>query len=85
MKASNRDRQAIERKFAAYLTMLDQGLYESHWKIGNCIVLFTTITQTRLDNMRSLLASMTTDYLNCFGFAWRGVHVHSGVRLRRAL
>ena len=32
--SSNRDRQAIETKFAAYLSVLEQGLYESHWGVG---------------------------------------------------
>jgi hypothetical protein len=68
LTSSNRDRQAIETKFAAYLIVLAQGLFETHWKIPNLTVLFTTTTNTRLQNMRDLLASMTADYLKCFRF-----------------
>jgi hypothetical protein len=66
--SSNRDRQAIEAKFAAYLTVLEQGLYETHWGFPNLFILFTSTTKTRVENMIALLASMTTEYLNCFGF-----------------
>jgi hypothetical protein len=68
LTSSNRDRQAIETKFAAYLALFGQGLYEKHLKLPNLFVLFTSTTKTRVENMRDLLASMTTNYLNCFGF-----------------
>jgi hypothetical protein len=68
LTSSNKDRQAIERKFAAYLAVLGQGLYETYWKIPNITVLFTTTTKARLDSMRDLLASMTADYRQCFRF-----------------
>ena len=66
--SSNRDRQAIETKFAAYLSVLEQGLYESHWGLPNFFILFTSTTKTRVENMMALLASMTKKHLNCFGF-----------------
>jgi hypothetical protein len=66
--SSNRDRQAIEVKLAAYLTVLDHGLYASHWGFPNLTVLFTSTTQTRVNNMIALLAGMPAKYLNCFGF-----------------
>jgi hypothetical protein len=66
--SSNRDRQAIETKIAAYLTVLESGLYQSHWGFPNLTILFTSTTKTRVDNMIALLASMSTTYLNCFGF-----------------
>jgi hypothetical protein len=68
LTSSNRDRQAIEKKFAAYLTVLTEGLYETHWKIPKLTVLFTTTTKARLQNMADLLASMKTNYINCFRF-----------------
>jgi hypothetical protein len=66
--SSNRDRQAIETKFAAYLTVLENGLYETHWGFPNLTVLFTSTTKTRVENMMALLASMSAKYPNCFGF-----------------
>lgn len=66
--SSNRDRQAIETKLAAYLTVLEHGLFASHWGFPNLTVLFTSTTQTRVNNMIALLASMSAKYLNCFGF-----------------
>lgn len=66
--SSNRDRQAIETKLAAYLTVLEHGLYQSHWGFPNLTILFTSTTTTRVENMVALLASMSTRYLNCFGF-----------------
>jgi hypothetical protein len=68
--SSNRDRQAIETKFAAYLTLLEHGLYEAHWGFPNLTVLFTSTTKTRVENMMALLASMTDHkpFLKCFGF-----------------
>jgi hypothetical protein len=66
--SSNRDRQAIETKFAAYLTVLEHGLYQSHWGFPNLFILFTSTTKTRIENMIALLDSMTTKFRNCFGF-----------------
>jgi hypothetical protein len=66
--SSNRDRQAIETKFAAYLTVLEHELYYTHWGWHNLTILITTTTKTRMDNMMQLLSSMSTKYLNCFGF-----------------
>ena len=68
LTSSNRDRQAIETKFAAYLAVLSQGLYEAHWKIPTLTVLFTTTTATRLQNMRELAASMAGQHLKYFRF-----------------
>ena len=68
LTSSNRDRQAIETKMAGYLSVFDQRLYETTWRIPNLSVLFTTTTKTRMENMRDLLASMTDKYLNCFAF-----------------
>jgi len=68
LTSSNRDRQAIEMKFAAYLTVIANGLYETTWDIPNLTVLFTTTTKSRIENMIELLVSMTDKYLNCFGF-----------------
>lgn len=69
LTSSNRDRQAIEIKFAAYLAVLANGLYASHLGFPNLTVLFTTTTKTRMDNMIMLLRSMTSKFRNCFGFA----------------
>jgi hypothetical protein len=66
--SSNRDRQAIETKLAAYLTVLENGLYQSHWGFPNLTVLFTSTTKTRVENMITLLDSMSTKYSNCFAF-----------------
>ena len=70
LSASTADRQSIERKFGAYLTVLANGLYESHWGFPGLTVLFTTTTKQRMENMLALLASMTADrkLLACFGF-----------------
>lgn len=78
LESSNRDRQAIEMKLAAYLTLLESELYKSHWRIPNLIVLFTTITKNRMENMRDLLASMNTKYLNAFAFQTFGTILSSG-------
>lgn len=66
--SSNRDRQAIETKPAAYLTVLENRLYETHLGLPNLSILFTSTTKTRVENMIVLLKSMSTKYLNCFGF-----------------
>jgi hypothetical protein len=66
--SSNRDRQAIETKLAAYLTVLEQKLYDTHFGFPNLTILFTSTTKTRVENMIALLASMNTKYPNCFGF-----------------
>jgi hypothetical protein len=66
--SSNRDRQAIEMKLAAYLTVLESRLYDTHFGLPNLTILFTSTTKTRVENMVALLASMNTKYLNCFGF-----------------
>ncbi|MCK1709723.1 MULTISPECIES: hypothetical protein [unclassified Bradyrhizobium] len=66
--SSNRDRQAIETKLAAYLTVLEHRLYETHFGLPNLTILFTSTTKTRVENMIALLASMSAKYLNCFGF-----------------
>jgi hypothetical protein len=69
LASSNRDRQAIETKFAAYLTVLEHKLHDSYWGLPDLTVLFTSTTQTRVNNMIALLAGMSTKYLNRFGFA----------------
>lgn len=66
--SSNRDRQAIETKLAAYLTVLEKRLYETQLGLPNLTILFTSTTKTRVENMIALLASMSTKYRNCFGF-----------------
>ena len=66
--SSNRDRQAIETKLAAYLTVLEHRLYETHFGLPNLTILFSSTTKMRLENMIALLASMPTKFLNCFGF-----------------
>jgi hypothetical protein len=66
--SSNKDRQAIEAKYAAYIAFLGQGAYQTIFNIPNATILFTTTTKARLDSMRGLLASMTSDYRNCFRF-----------------
>lgn len=70
LTSSNRDRQAIEQKFAAYLTVLENGLYQSAWGVPNLTVLFTTTTQLRMEHMIKLLSEMRADkrLLACFGF-----------------
>lgn len=78
LQSANRDRQAIEMKFAAYLSVLGQGIYESHYDIPNLHVLFTTTSEVRMNDMRKLLASMTSDFLDCFGF-----QVFKGIRGER--
>ncbi|ANV99326.1 hypothetical protein [Bradyrhizobium icense] len=66
--SSNRDRQAIETKLAAYLAVLENRLYEAHLGLPNLTILFTSTTKTRVENMIALLASMSTRYLNSFAF-----------------
>jgi hypothetical protein len=68
LTSGNKDRQAIERKFAAYLAVLAQGLYETVWQIPNLSILFTTTTEARLKSMAMLLNSMTADYRQSFRF-----------------
>lgn len=70
--SSNRDRQAIETKFAAYLHVLESGLHETHWGFHGWpfTILFTTTTKARMENMIALLASMSTKHLDCFAFAY---------------
>jgi hypothetical protein len=75
LTSSNKDRQAIERKLQSYLAILGQGLYETEWGIPNLHILFTSTTKTRVENMRSLLASMTVDYLRAFTFTVFGTIV----------
>ncbi|WP_453967337.1 hypothetical protein [Bradyrhizobium elkanii] len=71
LTTGNRHRQAIETKLAAYLAVLDSNLYKQHWGIPNCLALFTTTTETRMNNMRDLLAGMSDKYSHCFGFQVR--------------
>lgn len=61
IKTMNRDRQAIENKFAGYLTALEQNLCEKVWGFQNVFVLFTTTTRARLNSMMSVLDEMTDD------------------------
>jgi hypothetical protein len=61
LTSSNRDRQSIETKFAAYLAVLGQRLFEKHWGFPNIYILFTTTTCTRLEGMMVLLSSMEKD------------------------
>jgi Winged helix-turn-helix DNA-binding len=68
LKYTPKFKQSIAKKFAAYLTVLEQGLYETHLKIENLTVLFTTTAPARLKDMRDLLHSMTTEYRRCFRF-----------------
>ncbi|MGX1412801.1 hypothetical protein [Bradyrhizobium elkanii] len=63
--SSNRDRQAIETKIAAYLTVLERRLFETHFDLPNLTVLFTSTTKTRVENMIALLVSK---YPNFSGF-----------------
>lgn len=65
---SKKDRQHIAGKFSAYLALLGQKLYETHWGVPNCTVVFTTTTNVRMESMRKLLHSMTADYQHCFRF-----------------
>src|SRR5262249_6817011 len=44
LRASDKQRQAIQRKFAAYLSILDQRLYDSQWGLPGLWILFTTTT-----------------------------------------
>ena len=69
LTSSNRDRQAIETKFAAYLSALEAGTYET-WGIPGLLVLFTTTSQTRMESMIALLSSMNApqQLKRCFGF-----------------
>lgn len=82
LESSNRDRQTIETKFAAYLTLFETGLYEQ-WGIPHlCLtVLFTTLSKTRMNSMVSLLASMSDQYLNGFAFQTFGTILSSGEKL----
>jgi hypothetical protein len=79
LESSNRDRQTIETKFAAYLTLFESGLYKQ-WDIPDlCLtVLFTTLSKTRMNSMRDLLASMSDKYLSYFGFQTFGTILSSG-------
>ncbi len=68
LTSADRQRQAIETKLGAYLTVLSSRLYETVWNIPNLTVLFTTTSKTRMENMRDLLCSMTDKFHNCFRF-----------------
>ncbi len=71
LQASDRSRQAIETKLAAYLTMQQCKSYEQVFGIPNLTVLFSTLTETRMNDMRDILRNMSTKYLNYFGFSVR--------------
>ena len=70
LTSSNRDRQAIETKLAAYISALSAGAHETQWNIPNLITLFTTTSQTRMESMIALLASMDApkNLQKCFAF-----------------
>lgn len=78
LESSNRDRQTIESKFVSYLTLMDSGLYKQWDNIPNLTVLFTTLSKTRMNSMRDLLASMTDKHLSFFGFQTFGTILSSG-------
>lgn len=66
-------RQTIERKFLAYLDVLENRIYQSHLGFPNLTVLFTTTTAARMNSMMRVLIETTPQhlsrYLRCFAFA----------------
>ncbi|WP_143275345.1 hypothetical protein [Bradyrhizobium canariense] len=68
LKWSDKDRQTIERKFVAYLNVLENKTHESHLGFPDLNILFTTISVGRLESMMELLASIAPRFLNHFAF-----------------
>ncbi|MCP1846818.1 MULTISPECIES: hypothetical protein [unclassified Bradyrhizobium] len=64
---ANRDRQAIETKIAAYTAILEQRIFETQFGLPNLTILFTSTTQTRVDNIMGLCGQMTGKFANRFG------------------
>lgn len=64
---ANRDRQAIETKIAAYTSVLEQRIFNAQFGLPNLTVLFTSTTQTRVDNIIDLCGQMAGKFSNRFG------------------
>ncbi|HSE37310.1 MAG TPA: hypothetical protein VLG74_08415 [Blastocatellia bacterium] len=69
LKWSDKDRQTIERKFIAYLSVLEAETYKTHLGFPDLTILFTTTAIARLLGMMELLASISNQYLSRFAFA----------------
>jgi hypothetical protein len=73
LTSTAKSRAVIEQKFAAYLTILEQRLYEQHFNVANCIVLFIAPHPARKRAMMNLLEKLThgrnsKHLLAAFGF-----------------
>jgi hypothetical protein len=68
LTSSDRHRQAIEKKLAAYTAVLRNRLYEGTWGIPNLFVLFTTTSTIRLNNIRELAKDITGEQFRFFRF-----------------
>jgi hypothetical protein len=70
LRDSTQNRQSIEQKFSSYLTLLGANLHQTQWGLPGLLVLFTTLTETRMKSMIDLLSDMTQDsrLRRCFGF-----------------
>ncbi|MGY3406129.1 hypothetical protein ACVWZV_002242 [Bradyrhizobium sp. GM5.1] len=68
LRWSDKNRQTIERKFIAYINVLQNKTYE-RFGFRNLTVLFTTSSAVRVTGMMDLLASVADTYRNRFAFA----------------
>ncbi|MGY3388340.1 hypothetical protein ACVWW6_000931 [Bradyrhizobium sp. USDA 3311] len=64
---ANRDRQAIETKIAAYTNVFEQRTYHAQFGLPNLTVLFTSTTQTRVNNIVDLCGQIAGKFSNRFG------------------
>lgn len=64
---ANRDRQAIETKIAAYTNVLEQRTFQTQFGLPNLTVLFTSTTQTRVNNIVDLCGQIAGRFSNRFG------------------
>lgn len=56
---SDLERSSIDKKFAAYRAIAEQGIYRSHFGFPNFFVPFVTTTESRMQSMMKLLERIT--------------------------
>lgn len=59
--AGDSERSSIAKKFAAYLTIAEQGIHRAHFGFPNFFVPFITTTTTRMRSMMKLAQQLTSD------------------------
>lgn len=64
---ANRNRQAIETKIAAYTNVLEQCAFQTQFGLPNLTILFTSTSQTRINNIMDLCGQMAGKFANRFG------------------